>query len=153
VTQRSEPKSLRGHLAGQVKRSFARESFPPKWLLVIAILAVIIGLSLANYRITSAEAQLTRFAQSVDEACGAKAPTFKNAVNVCEQAADKATEAPAAPVPGVVLQAPQSGKDGRGISDLTCVLGPDGTGRWQVTYTDAVVDRDGGPCYTPPNPK
>jgi hypothetical protein len=145
MTHKAEPKGLVGH----VKRSFARESFPPKWLLVVAILAVIAGLSLANYRITSAEAQLTGLARGVDEACGDNRPVFRDSKDVCKDAAEVAGgTAPVAP-----LGQPVQGKDGRGIADLECVIQPNGNGYWKVTYTDDAVDTNGGYCYIAPNPE
>lgn len=135
---------LRGHL----RESFAKESFPPKWLLVVAIVAVIAGLSWANFRIAAAESQLTDFAQTVDHACDAKRPVFQDSAEACQQAAEKA----AGPdTPGVALAPAQGGREGRGVAKMDCVLQPDGaTGRWQVMYTDHVLDPDAGPCFASP---
>lgn len=100
----------------RLRRSFASESFPPKWLLVIGMLAVILGLSWANYRITAAENTLTaqaveaaEFAKNVDQVCVNKRPVFKDSAAVCDAAADKADD----PLPVPVLDAPVPGRDGR----------------------------------------
>jgi hypothetical protein len=137
---------LRGHL----RESFAKESFPPKWLLVVAILAVIAGLSWANFRIAAAESQLTTFAERVESTCDDKRPVFADSKQVCEEAAEKANGANPAPVPALPLQEPQSGRDGRGVASMECVIqSPRGNGIWQVTYTDHELDPDAGPCFAP----
>lgn len=123
MTHKAEPKGLVGHF----KRSFARESFPPKWLLVVAILAVIVGLSLANYRITAAEstlaqqvAEAARFAQAVDEkVCDTAYPPQGEVASVCEEAADKAVT----PAPVDALE-PLRGEQGeRGPQGIPGLLG------------------------------
>ncbi len=100
TVHKAEPTGLRGRLI----HHFRKESFPPKWLLVVAIVAVIAGLSMANYRITAAESNLNQqaveaaqFAQTVDQACADNRPVFRDTVNICDVAKDKADEpAPAA---------------------------------------------------------
>lgn len=155
MTHKAEPKGLVAHF----KRTFARETFPPKWLLVVAILAVIVGLSLANYRITAAEATLAqqvqeaaKFAQSVDETvCDAAHPPQGDVASVCEEAADKADAPP--PVTGLEPLIGEPGERGfPGLDGKDGAPGPKGDKGDLGPIAPAVPGKDGAPGATVPGP-
>lgn len=95
-----------------------RESFPPKWLLVVAILCILVGVIWTGIRITSAEAQLQHelrdkasLGQQVDHAfCKADPATLTAPQRqTCEQAGEKAAQPTEPPAP---FDPPQDGQDG-----------------------------------------
>lgn len=158
MSNHSEP----GGLVRHFRRSFARESFPPKWLLVVAILAVIVGLSLANYRITAAESTLAKqvqeaaqFAKTVDEkVCDTAHPPQGEVASVCEEAADKADAPP--PTPGLEPLIGERGErgfpglDGRDGKDGA--PGPKGDKGDLGPVAPPVPGKDGAPGASVPGP-
>ncbi len=129
MTHSAETRPIEPGIRGHLRRSFARESFPPKWLLVVAILAVILGLSWANYRIANAEAALSKqsadsaqFAQSVDQTvCGGR-PATGDAAEVCDEAKDKAND----PVPEDGFESLRGEAGERGFQGLQGLPGQSG---------------------------
>lgn len=92
-----------------------KETFPPKWLLVLAILAVVVGTIWTGVRITAAEGKLasearetSAFAQKVDDSlCATAGPSRTEA---CTEAASKAAE-PTAKAANP-FEPPSDGKNG-----------------------------------------
>lgn len=123
----------------RLKGSFARESFPPKWLLVVAILAVVVGLSLANHRITAAETALTDF---VTKAC--PAGVAPEVLTACVQVKHGEDVLPS----GTTGGEPAVGEQ-HVISTLECRTRSNGEGHWYVVYTDGVIVPDAGLCMAP----